>query len=364
MEEIKAGDTISWDYTETTTPTAPGDSIAGGGDLSVTLRYKKDEEFLQGSDITFKLPGTIGELDGWVRTSSFDGSEGSETVAELSIPTLMTELSVNRVVPLVMEMRLDEIVTEYINTVFTNPPAIRYEASNLDLYTFISWEGNVWDGLCSLASMTGIEITTDGKEIIIRDVGVNIIELPDRTPPKLTFDEGNVGRFLEITYTNQKIVESIGDFLENKVINPSIETNTTGWSVVNDTKAGITNTSGRTSDWKAAGGYSYRQRQAVTNYNNGTLTIVSPSIPVTEGEPLYASIVGYLSSNRMASGNSNTYNARLELRNVPGWGDGTLVSSEVKSATRGGRVTFTRAAVPTGVNSVRIVLYRSWTWNG
>lgn len=352
---------ISWSYTETTTPSAPGDAIAGGGALNLTLKYKRDEEFLQGETIQFQLPESLGQLEGWVRTSSFMGSEGFELEADLNIPTLMTALSVNRIVPLVMDETLENVIRAYLSTVFDVVPPIVYTASNVELYSFIGWEGNVWDGLCSLAAMANVEITTDGSSILVRDLGSNIIELGNTTTPVLSFQENNVGRYLDIAYTNQHNVESIGNLITNLTTNPSLETNTTGWSVTNDTTPGIVNTDGRTTAWSAVGEQSMYHTQTVTNYSTGTLRINTPWVAITGGQQLKLSVAAYIDTNRMQAFNYNTYTAYYEIRNS----GGTVIQTGTPvNVSRGSRAAFVLPTTPVAGTSARIVLKKDWEWNG
>lgn len=353
-------DLLTWDYTETTTPTSPGDTITGGGALNLTLRYGDEGEFLQGANVTFELPNEIGTLDGWVRSSSFEGSEGMETVAQLTIPTLMAELSVTRVMPLVMDMSISDIIQEYVNQVFTNPPEVIYEGSDGGEYTFVSWEGIVWDGLCFIAAMHNLEITTDGQNIIVRDVGSRIIDVPNKTVPTLSFDENNVGRYLEITYTNQETIESVGGTLENLTTNPSLEANLMGWSQTNDTTSGITNSAGRTTDWAYSGSWSFRHRQSVTDYKNGRARINTPWVNIVGGQPLYMTVAAYLDSNRMPANQTNNYKAFVEIRN----GSTVIQTSNTITVTRGSRANFNMATTPSNATSARIVVYRDWSWSG
>lgn len=372
----RAHNFLSWNVTETTTPTAPGASLAGTGSASFTFMFGEhnkpidyttnspidDIEFIQGDEALVELSilGTPTYLPGHIDNATFVGSEGMQTSASFDLVSMMNMLSVVRDVPPVVEKYLDEIFSIYIGTVHPGAP-INYEGSDSNLYSFIGWTGDVWQGLCSLAAMTGMEITFDGFEFIIRDIGQNVVDFGNRTAPTQQFRSNNLGRYIDVTYQNQTVISTILAARENLSPNPSLEADDTGWIGGIISHPDVTTNMGRSTLWSANGTYSYMVEYDCDDHvaTTETARIFGPVIPVTPGKPVYVSVVANMFTDK-PDRFTPTGNYTLRVRGFDALDNqvGPDVTETYHLGTRGG---FSHT-FPGSVTQIQADVSKDWTW--
>lgn len=369
---------LSWNISEATTPTAPGGQIAGTGSASFSVMFTDiskplnannlyqtvdDVEFIQGEAASIALSrASSGLVQGFVDNATFNGSEGMQTAASFDIITFMNQLSVVRDLPPILESSLEDVFDAYLRTVFPQFSFLDYQGSDQNIYSFIGWTGDVWQALCSLAAMTGMEIVFDNELFIVRDIGQNVIDFSNRTAPTQRFRSNNLGRYVDVTYQNQTVISTILAARENLSPNPSVEVADTGWIEGIISHPNVTTNGGRTNLWASNGSYSFMAEYDCSDHvtTPETARIYSPVVQIQPGKSFFVSMAANMLTDN-PSRFTPTGNYTLRVRGFDSVGNqvGPNVAETYPLGTRGGF----SYIFPMNVTQIQADVSKEWVWD-
>lgn len=235
------GDISGWSVGETTNPPTIGLPNPGTGGVSGSAAYGSESELAIEKDATFTatpFPGA--EIVGTIESATVIGSAGMDASVDWSMGSYFGGLSVDRVAPPILNQTLGSILQTYIGLVYSNPIPVQSSRVPLpgfdsDIYSFPGWSGNVWAHICDLLARVGAEIVywsdTSGQPAIeVRPLSSMTLDLDDKTPPVIRYESGSPGHQVDVVYQNQRVITSVLPDLDNLSENPSLESNSTGWS--------------------------------------------------------------------------------------------------------------------------------------
>lgn len=265
-------DQIGWNVTETVTPPAMGMQSSGQGAVNFEQPYEPDLEFVYESTATVEHE-RLGSVAGRLGGGSFSGEDGLELPTQFTMTSILGGLSVQRQSGPVINGSLEDVYTQYIRLVYASGVEVDYQATDANLYNYAGWEGNVWEHLCQLGAATGTELLVQGGTVVIRDIGVNLVNFKNIIPtPSYDINQENAGRTVDYVIKNAEAVQSSLDFIYNYVLNPTVETNANGWQSSGfGTLPGMGTTFGRVAATTPYGSYVYR-----AGWTSGTLTAGGP----------------------------------------------------------------------------------------
>lgn len=273
---------VTWSANESATTTFSGENIPSSGSFDITSKNLGvyDVE----SEVVITTP--VGEYAGWIESAN----EQPDFAMSASVATFLNGLSVTREAPPILNQPLSGIIQTYLALVYPTIPNIIDESSNTNDYSFIGWEGNVWQRINELCAVTGVELVYTGDDIIIRDRGgVLDTDIDDITPIAVDWGLGNSGRQVEVNYTDQIVKESTTRDVYNLVYNPSVETSTKGWLLYDTDKpfgTGWSGTSGeRSNDWAKSGTYSFKKAHNKATTSGTIIIPIDPKVTITFGDP-------------------------------------------------------------------------------
>lgn len=236
------GDIANWGVGETTNPPAIGLPNPGTGGASGSAVYGSESELaIEKQAILTTTPFPDAELHGHINSVTVTGSPSVEASIDWSLVPYFGGLSVERTAPPVLNKTLGSILETYIGLVYDTPltvQSVRIPLPGFDstLYSFPGWRGNVWAQICDLLTKVRAEIvyqpTALGQPMIeVRPLSSITIDLDDKQPPVMRYEQGSPGHQIDVTYQNQRVISSMLADIANYSQNPSLESNSTGWSV-------------------------------------------------------------------------------------------------------------------------------------
>lgn len=329
-----------WSSSESATNATITGASPSVGAVSVGLGAR--EYSIIEEDVTLTTP--IGEYNGWVQS----GTETPDFGWDIDIQTFMNALVTARDIPTVLNATLVEIIETYINliTEITVPTIVNESSRINEEYSFHGvLGGNVWSALNDLCAITKTEIVYRGDSLVIRDMGSYIVPADvDVAPYTINWNVGNTGRKIETVYTNQRVIASGKPYIENLSTNPSLESDTTGWSYTTTSNPDLTRTDSRTTTWASSGTYSYNVKDVITTTPTAdTITITHDATTIEAGKPLFISC-----AIKPSTGLTATVTAKL--RNS----SNTVIQTIQKTNQPAGTVTLYTANVVAGVTNVVI----------
>lgn len=298
------GDVVpGWSVTEAATTVNPNISSDGTGLIVASTKAHDDSDFLVDNNAvaTHDDLGTIEGLLGDVTVGNTVG---------LNIQPLLSLLNVERNMPPTGEQPLSEIFAAYVAAV-TPQLSVSYQASSDPLRIYPGWSGSVWFHLNQLCAINKVEIASTGSTIVVRDIGSVTKTVDEKQGISRTFSTAATGRNVEVVCQNTVLIGSLPGSKYNYSANPSLETNTTGWSN-SWSPVGLAPTFGRVAANPLSGTYSYRMLAVNASSGAGQYGEVRHSIStstIPDGEQVALSVSAY---HTFVSSAPNIYDARIE----------------------------------------------------
>jgi hypothetical protein len=225
------GSIQSWSIAgDDATPTVVGAVSGSTGNLTLNAVPVSESRYLNGDTVAVATTGA-GTFTGTVDTLSLDTTSASITAGGLLSACNITVTAP----PMYGSATLQDAYSTYIGLCFTTPPAIDFSGMTSNpTVAYEGWTGVAWDYLRNLAAATRTEIAVVNGTIVVRDIGLRTIDLSQHTDADVTITPNTQDTALTVQVVNRNTtsVASVGDFIYNYALNPSVETNATDWSYV------------------------------------------------------------------------------------------------------------------------------------
>lgn len=246
------GNITSWNAEEDATANIIGSGSGGVGSLHVEASVVDKSDFLNGNTVVFSSDdyGTF--------QSTLDNNEVTGVTVAIDGPGLLGQCNVDvTALPVYGTSALSDAINYYLSLVFEIPPTVNYIATNNPLVAFPGWTGNLWDNFNQLCAAFRIEIAVVDGVVTVRDIGTSTIDITNVISDdsiNRVINSQNIAANVTIVNHETSSASSLPGFVHNFSTNPSLESNTTGWSeafkarggFVTVTHAGSLTASGRT----------------------------------------------------------------------------------------------------------------------
>lgn len=237
----------AWTVEEDATPIAVDDTFGGVGQITLTGGQfngdptRQDTRFIASKSATF-THDSVDEANGQTALGSIQGTvTGLQTKgqgASFGIVPLLGLLSGVTVNALPTgQQNLSAIFAVYV-ALATPQITVNFTASSDPLRVYGAWSGDLWTMLKQLASVNRVELALIGAQLTVRDLGSTILALDDEQACALNIPALPTCQQFQMTIQNTTAVSSGSSTVINYSQNPSLETNTTGWSAAGNSITG------------------------------------------------------------------------------------------------------------------------------
>jgi len=292
-----------WSISESATSVDITEQTGGTGSASFSAVKTPTSKFVIDNLVTLGAEA-LGTLNGIIGDTSITGDSVSVTVAPV-----LSLLNAERTAPPTGEQNLSDIFESYVALV-TDQITVDYQATSDPLRIYPGWAGSVWNFLQQLCAFNRVEMAASGSSLVVRDVGSVEYALGAKVTPTFAASVASTGRSIDVVVQNTALVASLPGSKYNYSENPSVETNSTGWSTTNTSGFG-TSSSARNTGWSSSGTASWRCN--ITNFGSSSDPIavdLKHEIDVsalTVGDIYSASVVVATTSNAINDGFNTTY---------------------------------------------------------
>lgn len=215
--------TTGWSIEEDATPVNAVDSSAGTGIVTLAAKSDPTSKFIIDNQITV-THDALGSFNGVITSAQVQGSG-----VQFNVATLMSLLVTTKTAPPTSALNLSQIIQSYV-ALCTNQITVQYQASSDPVCTYGGWSGEVWYYLKQLAAINQIQFSFNGSNLIVTDLGSTVYELDNSTAVTISTDRASTGRSINMVCQNTQLASPL--VITNNSQNPSLETNSTGWSNV------------------------------------------------------------------------------------------------------------------------------------
>jgi len=222
------GDIVDWSVQADITPTVIGDGGGGVGNLNLSTVTVDESIYINNNTLTLSDP-IAGDFIATV-------DQPTITTAQTSLVAggILSGLNTSVIAPpMYGSSTLQDAYSTYVGLCYDTPPSIDFSGMTSNpTVAYEGWSGNCWDYIRNLAAFTKTEVVADNGVIIVRDLRQHTLDSANALGDGVTFTSNtqDTAREVQVVCRNSTTVNSVGDFIYNYALNPSVETNATDWS--------------------------------------------------------------------------------------------------------------------------------------
>jgi hypothetical protein len=373
-----------WSVTEGVSPiTVDGDNGTTGSVTLGAVAYNgdpnhQDSRYIQDNLATFSANATdmegvavapLGGVTGYIDGVSIVGSGASFGI----VPLLNLLSGVTVTAPPTGQQNLSTIFAAYVALAANSGLTVNYTAASDPLRIYPGWSGDLWTMLNQLAAVNRVELALVGAQLVVRDIGLVMLSLGDNAAVTPSWSNAATGLAVSTVCQNTSLVSVLGATQMNWSQNPSLETNTTGWTAALSSTYGTINSTIRASGSTFVPGESFWLRALVATTTGAVPT--SNLMTITHTIDVSTAPVGTVFNYSMGVGVTSAASAnvrRLTANISATWNTGasavasktgprTSISNAANTSL--GTVTGTTTAKPVGALTITFTI-TSGTDNG